>query len=53
MNFRLQKINQKLIYENNIKPDDFNLILNNFINNDIVKCIIIMNLLQQYIYPIK
>ena len=53
MNFRLQKINKKIIYENNIKPKDFNQILNNFINKDIVKSIIIMNIIQQYIYPIK
>ena len=53
INFRLQKINKKLIYENDIKQNDFNLILNNFINNEIVNSIIIMNFIQQYIYPIK
>ena len=51
MNIRLSKINIRLNYSNNITSTNFNDILNEFINNNIVNAIIIMNLLQHYIYP--
>ena len=54
MNLRFKKINLKIHYEN-VNNDNINELLNNFIDKDksIVKSIIIMNLLQQYIYPLK
>lgn len=50
MNLRLKKINMKIDYDN-VNYENFDNIMINFINNDIVKCIIVMNLLQHYIYP--
>ena len=52
INLRLKKINKKINYEK-VTYDNINCILNDFINNDEVNCIIIMNLIQQYIYPIR
>ena len=58
MNLRLKKIDFKIHYEN-VNNDNINELLNNFIDIDkdkdksIVKSIIIMNLLQQYIYPLN
>jgi len=56
MNLRLKKIDFKIHYEN-VNNDNINEIFNNFIYIDkdksIVKSIIIMNLLQQYIYPLN
>tara|TARA_Y100000022_G_C13174939_1_gene340486 strand:- start:450 stop:806 length:357 start_codon:yes stop_codon:yes gene_type:complete len=37
----------------NIEPDNLNKYLNNYINYDTVKGIIIMNLIQLYYYPTK
>ena len=48
-NNNLPKLNVKA----NIKPINFNKYLNNYINNDIVKGIVIMNLIQLYYYPTK
>ena len=50
INLRIKKIDLKIHYENN---DNINDLFNNFIDGDIVKSIIIMNMLQQYIYPLK
>ena len=56
INLRIKKIDLKIHYEN-VKNDNINEIFNNFIDVDkdksIVKSIIIMNILQQYIYPLK
>ena len=52
MNLRLKKIDLKIHYEY-VNNDNINELLNNFIDKSIVKSIIIMNLLQQYIYPLK
>ena len=41
----------KLNIKDNIQPIIFNNNLNNYINKDIVKGIIIMNLIQLYYYP--
>ena len=49
INNNLPKLNVKC----NIKPINFNKYLNNYINNDIVKGIVIMNLIQLYYYPTK
>lgn len=42
----------KLNIQENITPLLLNKYLNDYINNDIVKSIIIMNSIQQYYYPI-
>lgn len=60
-NFIFKRINHlninnnlpKLNIKDNIKPYKLNKYLNNFINNDTVKGIIIMNLIQLYYYPTK
>lgn len=52
MNLRLLKINKKIDYDlNNLNHNKINEIFNNFIENDIVLSIIIMNLIGHYIYP--
>ena len=43
----------KLNIKDNIEPYKFNKYLNNYINNDTVKGILIMNLIQLYYYPTK
>ena len=43
----------KLNIKDNINPINFNNNLNNYINNDTVKGIIIMNSIQLYYYPTK
>ena len=50
MNLRLKNINMKIEYDK-VTYDNINDIFLNFINNDIVKSIIVMNMLQFYIYP--
>ena len=56
INLRIKKIDLKIHYEN-VKNDNINEIFNNFIDVDkdksIVKSIMIMNMLQHYIYPLK
>ena len=52
-NSRLLKIDEKINYENKLSYGEFNEIIKDYINNDISKCIIIMNLIQHYIYPMK
>ena len=52
-NSRLLKINHKINYDKNITYEKFNDIMKVYINNDIVNCIIIMNMIQHYIYPIR
>ena len=52
-NSRLLKIDEKIIYDKNITYHSFNNLIKNYINSDITKCIILMNLIQQYIYPMK
>ena len=52
MNLRLLKINKKIDYDlNNLNHNEINEILKNFVDNDIVLSIIIMNLIGHYIYP--
>ena len=52
MNLRLSKINKKIDYDlNYLNHNKINEILNNFIENDIILSIIIMNLIGHYIYP--
>lgn len=53
MNFRLHKIQQEINYSKKISQEDLNTIFNDYIDKDIVKAIVVMNLLQQYIYPLK
>ena len=43
----------KLNIEENITPFDLNKYLNDYINNNLVKSIIVMNSLQQYYYHIN
>tara|TARA_B100000900_G_scaffold302887_2_gene261446 strand:- start:1551 stop:1907 length:357 start_codon:yes stop_codon:yes gene_type:complete len=43
----------KLNVKDNINPNRLNKYLNNYINNDTVKGILIMNLIQLYYYPTK
>ena len=43
----------RLNIKDNIEPNKLNKYLNNYINNDTVKGIIIMNLIQIYYYPNK
>ena len=43
----------KLNIKDNISPINLNDILNDYIKNNTVKCIIIMNLIQIYYYPNK
>ena len=50
MNLRLKNVNMKIEYDK-VTYDNINEIFIKFIDNDIVKCIIIMNMLQFYIYP--
>ena len=56
INLRIKKIDLKIHYEN-VNNDNINEIFNNFIDVDkdksIVKSIMIMNMLQHYIYPLK
>ena len=52
-NLRLFKIDKKIDYTNNEALLSFNDKIKNFINNDIVNSIIIMNMIQHYIYPMK
>ena len=52
-NSRLFKINGKIIYEDNITYKEFNELVKEYINNDITRCIVVMNLIQHYIYPMK
>lgn len=50
MNLRLKNVNMKIEYDK-VTYDNINDIFIKFINEDIVTCIIIMNMLQFYIYP--
>tara|TARA_A100001015_G_C14709851_1_gene601624 strand:+ start:377 stop:727 length:351 start_codon:yes stop_codon:yes gene_type:complete len=52
-NIRLLKINKKIKYDNKETYESFNDKMNKFIDNDIVNCIIIMNMIQHYIYPMR
>lgn len=52
-NSRLLKIDEKIVYDKNITYQKFNQLIKEYINSDITKCIIIMNLIQHYIYPMK
>ena len=56
INLRIKKIDLKIHYEI-VDNDNINELLKKFIDMDkdksIVKSIIIMNILQQYIYPLK
>lgn len=51
MNSRLQNINKKIIYDKRLFHNTVNKTLKEFINDNIVNGIIIMNLLTHYIYP--
>ena len=52
INLRLKKINlQEIKYKEKLTHNDLNDILNEFINNNIVNGIIVMNLLTHFIYP--
>ena len=51
MNSRLQNINLEIKYDKDLSYNNVNDILKEFINNNIVNGIIIMNLLTHYIYP--
>lgn len=52
-NSRLLKIDEKINYEDKLSYEDFNEIMKEYIDNDITKCIVILNLIQHYIYPMK
>ena len=52
INLRLKKIGERIIYDN-VTKDNINNIFNDYIKGDIVKSIMIMNLIQQYIYPLR
>ena len=50
INLRLKNIGEKIHYEN-VTRSNINDIFNNYINDSDVKSIMIMNFIQQYIYP--
>ncbi len=55
--FKIKKLNYKgnipkININENISSDKLNKYLNEYINNDLVKSIIIMNCIQQYYYHI-
>ncbi len=52
INLRLKKIGERINYDN-VTKDNINNIFNDYIKGDIVKSIMIMNLIQQYIYPLR
>ena len=51
INLRIKTIGEKINY-NKVDKENINTILNDYINEDIVKSIMVMNLIQQYIYPL-
>ena len=51
INLRIKKIGEKINY-NKVDKENINNILNDYINEDIVKSIMVMNFIQQYIYPL-
>ena len=51
INLRIKKIGEKINY-NKVDKENINTILNDYINEDIVKSIMVMNFIQQYIYPL-
>ena len=51
INLRIKKIDEKIIY-NKVDKGNINTIFSNYIEGDIVKSIMVMNFIQQYIYPL-
>ena len=51
INLRIKTIGEKINY-NKVDKENINTILNDYINEDIVKSIMVMNFIQQYIYPL-
>ena len=51
INKKFNEINEMILNKNNISSEIFNDFLNNYINNDKVRAIIIMNGIQLYFYP--
>ena len=51
INLRIKKIGEKINYDK-VDKENINNILNDYINSDIVKSIMVMNFIQQYIYPL-
>ena len=50
--YNIKKID-KINIKENIDPDKLNILLNNYIDDDIIRSIIIMNSIQQFYYPIR
>ena len=53
INIRLKNIDEQINYNNKISYEKLNILFKEYINNDLTKSIIIMNFIQQYIYPLK
>jgi len=51
INLRIKTIGEKINYDK-VDKENINTILNDYINEDIVKSIMVMNFIQQYIYPL-
>ena len=51
INLRIKKIEEKINYDK-VDKENINTILNDYINGNIVKSIMVMNFIQQYIYPL-
>ena len=51
INLRIKTIGEKINYDK-VDKENINNILNDYINEDIVKSIMVMNFIQQYIYPL-
>ena len=51
INLRLKNIDEKINYDI-VTKENINDIFNNYIKGDIVKSIMVMNFIQQYIYPL-
>ena len=51
MNKEFNEINEMILNKGDISSETLNDLLNNYINNDILKAIIVMNGIQLYFYP--
>ena len=51
INLRIKKIEEKINYDK-VDKENINTIFNNYIEGNIVKSIMVMNFIQQYIYPL-
>ena len=51
INRKFNEINEMILNKGDISSETLNDLLNNYINNDILKAIIVMNGIQLYFYP--